>query len=208
MAVKTNAYTSKTPDRYLLDAGAIYFNLKFSEAGEATGELMGATNGGNEFSLTQEMREIEIDGTKGRSKGGTVIQSENADLMVNLKELTADNIERAIAGATRDTTTMKGYDIISSKGRILMEDYAENVAYVGRLSGNKKPVIIVLENALSMEGLSIATSDDDEATVPIKFGAHYNADTTELEAAPYKIYWPKEDGAEEPPPLPPEEEEL
>lgn len=192
MAVKTNAYTSKTPERYLLDAGAIYFNLQFDEEGLATGELMGATNGGNEFTLEQEMRDIEVDGVKGRSKGGTVIQSENANLTVNLKELTADNIVRAIAGATIDEDAVPNYDVISSKGRIDMEDYAENVAYVGRLSGNSKPVIIVLDNALSLEGFTVTTSDDDEATVPITFGAHYDADTTELGAAPYRIYWPKE----------------
>ena len=198
MAVKTNAYTSKTPDRYLLDAGAIYFNLTFDKAtGEASGDLMGATNGGNEFTIEQEMRDIEIDGVRGRSKGGSVIQSENADLTVNLKELTANNIEKAIAGATRDSDSMVGYDIISSKGRIEMDDYTDNVAFVGRISGNKKPVIFVLDNVISLEGLGITTSDDDEATVPIKFGAHYDADTTELEAAPYRIYWPKEETEEE-----------
>lgn len=197
MVVKTNAYTSKTPDRYLLDAGAVYFNLTFDElTGEASGDLMGATNGGNEFTLEQEMRDIEVDGVRGRSKGGSVIQSENADLTVNLKELTADNIEKAIAGATRDSESMVGYDIISSKGRIDMNDYVDNVAFVGRLSGNKKPVIIVLENVISLEGLSITTSDDDEATVPIKFGAHYDADTTDLGEAPYKIYWPQEEVAD------------
>ncbi|MEO7904640.1 MAG: hypothetical protein ABIR91_02500 [Candidatus Saccharimonadales bacterium] len=191
MVLKTNAYTSDTPKRYLLDAGAIYFNVTETAGVVSGGTLMGATNGGNEFALEQVMREIEVDGVRGRSKGGSVVESENADLTVNLKEITADNIAKAIAGSTIDTTTSTTHDIISSKGRIDDEDYISNVAFVGRISGNDKPIIIVLDNALSLDGLTITTSDNDEATIPIKFGAHYDADTVELGAAPYRIYHPK-----------------
>jgi len=195
MTLKTNAYTSKTPERYLLDAGAIYTNVTVEEDVITGGELLGATNGGNEFVIEQEKRQIEIDGVRGRSKGGTVIQSENADLTVNLKELTAKNIALAIAGGVLDESK-QNYDTITSKGRIDMEDYLDNIAFVGRLSGNKKPVVIVLFNVLSLEGLKLTTSDDNEATVPVKFGAHYAADTTELGEAPYKIFWPKEEVGE------------
>ena len=31
MAVKTSGYTSKTAERYLIDAGAVYKNLVFEE---------------------------------------------------------------------------------------------------------------------------------------------------------------------------------
>ncbi|MDV2883836.1 MULTISPECIES: hypothetical protein [Alkalihalophilus] len=195
MTVKTNGYSAATPTRYLIDAGAIYTNLTFDEeTGVADGELMGATSGGNEFTVVQETRDAEVDGVKGRTKGGTLITSENAELLVNLKELTAQNIQRAIAGGTMDSNSAEGYDIISSKGRIDLDDYIDNVAFVGRLTGSQKPVIIVLDNAISLEGLKITTADEAEAVVPIRFGAHYDADNTDLGSAPYRIYWPKETG--------------
>ncbi|WP_051541330.1 hypothetical protein [Caldalkalibacillus mannanilyticus] len=138
-------------------------------------------------------RAIEVDGLKGRGKGNTVIDAEEPTLTVNLKELTARNIALAIAGAQVDTDSSTAYDIITSKGKIELDDYLDNIAFVGRLSGSGKPVVIVIENAISMEGLKLKTEDAAEAVVPIKFMGHYDQNNVELGQAPFKIYWPKED---------------
>lgn len=192
MALQTTGYTANTPKRYIMDAGAVYLNLQYEETtGEFTGELLGATSGGNEFQIVQERREIEVDGLKGRGKGNSVITSENPQLTVNLKELTAKNLSYAIAGSTLDTADTN-YDIITSKGTIELGDYLDNVAFVGRLTGSAKPVVIIVENVVSMEGLTLTTQDDNEAIVPIVFGGHYSENNIELGNAPYKIYFPKE----------------
>jgi hypothetical protein len=192
MTVQTTGYTAKTPDRYLLDAGAIYKSLTYDSAtGTFTGTLLGATSGGNEFTLEQETREVEVDGLKGRGKGNTVITNENPSLVVNLKELTAQNLALAIAGGEVDTSDTN-YDIITSKGKIELTDYLDNVAFVGRLSGSNKPVVIVVENVISVEGLSLTTEDDAEAVVPIRFMGHYAEGNVTSGAAPFKIYFPKE----------------
>lgn len=193
MAVKTTGYSSKTAERYLMDAGAVYKNLTFDEiTGEATGELLGATNGGNEFVLEQETREVEVDGVRGRTKGGTILVREDANLTVNLKELTADNVALAIAGSAVNVSDIEGYQEITGKGRIELEDYTDTIALVARISGSDKPVIIVLNNVLSMEGFSLPTEDDGEATVAINLGAHYDIDEVGESIPPYKIYWPEE----------------
>ncbi|WP_100406264.1 hypothetical protein [Bacillus solitudinis] len=189
MAVQYTGYTDKTPERYLLDAGAVYKNFDFDTM---VGTLLGATSGGNQFQLTQEKREIEIDGLKGRGKGNTVIVSEEPILTVNLKELTAENLKLAIAGAEIDAATNLDYDIITSKGKIELTDYLDNITYIGKLSGSNKPVIIMIDNALSMEGIDMTMEDDGEAIVPIQFMGHYDANNIELGTAPFKIYWPKE----------------
>lgn len=195
--VKTTGYTSKTSERYLMDAGAVYKNLTFDElTGEATGDLLGATSGGNELVIEQETREVEVDGVKSRTKGGTILVREDANLTVNLKELTADNITMAIAGASKTASDIEGYDEIKGKGRIDIEDYTGNVALVARLSGNQKPIIVVLENVLSMEGLTLTTEDDNEAVVALNLGAHYDEDETGVAESPYTIYWPTEAAAE------------
>jgi hypothetical protein len=195
MAVNTVGYSAQTPQRLLLDAGAIYKNLTYDEvSGDFTGELLGATSGGNEFSFAQTTRTIEIDGVKGRAKGLTVVESEEANLTVNLKELTADNIALAIAGSSVDDSGAN-YDVITSKGKIELTDYIDSIAFVGRQSGTNKPVVIVLENVLSMEGLTLNTQDNNEAIVPIVFGAHSSDEDILSGRSPMKIYWPKEVGA-------------
>jgi hypothetical protein len=191
MSIQTTGYTANSPLHYLLDAGAIYKNLVYTEGtGEFTGELLGATSGGNEFALAQEARIIEVDGIKGQGKGNVVIDSETPTLTVNLKEITAENLALAIAGSTTDTNDTN-YDIITTKGKIELSDYLDNVAFVGRLSGSSRPVVIVIDNAISLEGLSLKTADKAEAVVPVVFTGHYDENNVESGAAPFKIYFPK-----------------
>lgn len=189
--VKTVGYNASVPDHLLLDAGAIYKNVTFeATTGIFSGEALGATQGGNEFSFSQEIRSIEADGAKGRVKGLQVIESEEAVLTVNLLEQTAANIKLAIAGSNLDTSDTN-YDLITPKGKIEDTDYLDNVAYVGRVSGSQKPVVIILENALSIEGLNLKPEDNKEAVLPIKFAAHADADDVTNEVLPVKIYFPK-----------------
>jgi hypothetical protein len=184
--VKTNGLTANSPLHYLMDAGAIYKNLTYDElTGDFTGTLLGATSGGNEFALAQEIRNLEVDGAKGPTKGNVVIDSETATLTVNLKELTASNIALAIAGS--QTTSDTNYDVITSKKKIELSDYLQNIAFVGRLSGSSDPVVIVIDNAISLEGLTVTTTDKNEAIVPVVFTGHED----ETGVSPYKIYWPK-----------------
>lgn len=190
MPLKTTGYTNTSPLHYLLDAGAIYKNITYDgTTGEFTGTILGATSGGNEFALEQTTRTIEVDGLKGAGKGNTVIDEEIPSLTVNLKELTATNIALAIAGST--TTSDTNYDIITTKGKIELTDYLDNIAFVGRLSGSSKPVVIVIDNAISLEGLTITTQDKAEAVVPVVFRGHYDQDTIDSGSAPFRIYWPK-----------------
>lgn len=188
--VKTIGYNASVPDHLLLDAGAIYKNVVYDDlTGTFQGEALGATQGGNEFSYSQEIRAVEIDGVKGRVKGLQVIDSEEAVLTVNLLEQTAANIQLAIAGAT--LTSDDNYDVIESKGKIDAADYLDNIAYVGRVSGSAKPVVIVLENALSIEGLNLKPEDKKEAVLPIKFAAHIGPDEAATGVLPVRIYFPK-----------------
>lgn len=189
MALKSNGFTNKSTERFLIDAGAVYLNVTKTAEGGFEGELLGATSGGNEFTIDQEIRQIEVDGMKGRGKGLQVIEYQNPTLTVNLKEMTAQNLAKAIAGGKIDTTTDQAYDIITSKGTIEADDYIGNIALVGKLTGSDKPVVIVLENVLSIEGLEMSFTDSNEVVIPVTFGGHYD----ETNEVPYKIYFPKED---------------
>ncbi|WP_200415939.1 hypothetical protein [Virgibacillus salexigens] len=192
MAVSTVGVSQATPERMILDAGAIYKNLTYDDTvGEFTGQLLGATSGGNEFTVEIEQREPEIDGVKTRVRGLKFVNSHLANLVVNLKEMTAENIRLAIGPADLDTSDTN-FDIVTGRDTIKDSDYLDNISYVGRLSGSNKPVVIMLENALSAEGFTMTSEDDNEAVIPITFHAHANAEDITSGVNAYKIYYPKE----------------
>lgn len=101
MVVKHGVSTD-SPDRLLIDAGAVYFN--FYDA-DNPGTLLGATRGGNSFELARTIRRIEADGAKGPVKGLRRIEEVVATIKANMLELTAENLRRAIAGAIYSSGT-------------------------------------------------------------------------------------------------------
>lgn len=93
MTVKTGI-SADTPDRIIIDAGAVYLNY-----GLGSQRLLGATRGGNEFNLNRTSKNIEIDGLKGAVKGLKRIIEVNPQITANLLELSVDNLIAAIGGA-------------------------------------------------------------------------------------------------------------
>ena len=88
-----------TKDRILVDAGAVYLNY-----GLPAERLLGATRGGNEFNLNRTIKDIEIDGVKGSTKGLRRVTEVRPQLTCNLIELSLDNLLKAIAGASASAT--------------------------------------------------------------------------------------------------------
>lgn len=93
MTIKTGI-TSSTPDRIIIDAGAVYLNY-----GLGNQRLLGATRGGNEFNLNRVTKNIEADGLKGAVKGMKRVTEVNPQITANLLELSVENLIAAIAGA-------------------------------------------------------------------------------------------------------------
>jgi len=94
MAVVKHGVSANTPDRLVIGPGAVY--IDFLDV-DSPGTLLGATKGGNVFELTRNIRDIRPDGSKGKVKGFRRIESVDAVLKVNLLEVTAENLRRALA---------------------------------------------------------------------------------------------------------------
>lgn len=185
MTLKTSGFNDKTAEHLLLDAGAVYKN--FDEE-LMTGDLIGATQGGNEILIEPVMRHIRPDGVKSDYvKGLTVIDTINVSLTTNLMEFTKDTLSMAL-GATEVTTGTNGYDEIKGKHFIAESDYLDNIAYVGRVSGSSEPVIILIYNALSTEGLELNMEDAAEGVLPVTFFGHVAPEN--MDNPPYKILYP------------------
>ena len=188
-----SGYTTDTPESLLLDAGAFFKNFIVGtdnfESAVAGGKLLGATKGGGEFKAVPTIRQIEVDGIKGRAKGLEVIDAWDVYIKANVLEVKKSTISAALSGSDVDTKSNIDYDIITARNYILDEDYVDNITWVGTLSGSEKPVIIQVNNAINTEGLTLATQDKAETVLSMTFYGHYLQ--TDLDTPPFAIYYPK-----------------
>lgn len=187
-----SGYTEKTPKNLLLDAGAFFKNFDVDkdtfEDAVLAGKLIGATKGGGEFSAVPVVRQVEVDGVKGRAKGLELLDSWDVYIKANVLEVTKETLQNALCASIVDDETNDKYTIIKGKNFISLDDYIENVVWIGTLSGSDEPVIILVKNALNTEGLKITVADKSEGVVPMTFYGHY-ADN--LNDPPFEVYYPK-----------------
>jgi hypothetical protein len=95
-----------TANSLILGAGVVYVDY-----GEVTERCLGATEGGNSFKQTEVIREIPLDNKFGTNyKGLKRIVSRDAELTINLKEITATNLKDVVLGSTV-TGTVKSYAV-------------------------------------------------------------------------------------------------
>lgn len=184
--------TSKTPQNLLLGAGAFFksYDVKTDTPEKAEAKLLGATQGGGSFNAVPTVRQIAVDGGKTNVKELETIDDWVVTMVVNAKEITADNIALALGAVkSEDAEGPTGYKKITGKEDFEQSDYQDNITWIGKLKGNDKPVVIVIKNALSLNGLSLSVADKNEATVPITLTGHYSLD--KLDEVPFEIYYPK-----------------
>lgn len=190
------SYNSKTAETYQLDAGAVFKNWEFGvdtyDTAIAAGKLIGATQGGNSLSVVPTMRQVQADGAKGAWKGGEVIDAWECTLTANFLEMTKEVIKASLGASTIDSDSDGFYDIVQAAQYVCSDDYIDNIAWVGRISGSNKPFVVVLKNVLANSGLTFSPADNAEGVVPVTFMAHY--DPSDLDTPPVKVYVPKIQG--------------
>lgn len=186
-----SGFTQKTAENLLLDAGAFFKNFEVGtdtfESAVAAGKLLGATNGGGEFSAVPTIRQIEVDGVKGRAKGLEVIDAWEVYIKANLIEVTAEVLKEALCSASSKVNGE--YDEITANASISLSDYIDNITWVGTISGSDDPVIIQVYNALNTDGLTLTTQDKNQSVIATTFYGHYTQD--DLQTPPFSIFYPK-----------------
>ncbi len=189
-------FTSGTKNNLFIDAGVYFKNFIYGTdtftSALAAGKCIGATQGGGSFSAVPKMRAIQVDGVKGAAKGLQVIDSWEVKMSANILEVSADSIKNALA-AFENTVEADGfYDKIEARNYILDDDYIDNIAFVGKIIGTSKPIIIIIKNVLNTKGLTLTPQDNKEGLIQLEFMAHY--DSTDLDSPPFEIYHPKSEG--------------
>jgi len=157
-----------------------------AEGTDATITIDSATN-------PTETEELWID-TLGfvQFSGDYTIVNETGVITFNLEDVpklpgaTAEVVTVSYSYETGDTAT---HDTITG-GDIGDEDYIDNVALVGTISGKAKDVICIVKNALADTGFSLSTAPRDEAVPVIVFTGHYAAAYPDKE--PWEVRYPRE----------------
>lgn len=189
-----SGFTKKTAKSLVLDAGAFFKNFDIEtddyESAVNAGKLIGATKDGGEFSAVPTVRQIEVDGIKGRAKGLEIIDSWDVYLKANVIEIKQETIQTALcASKIVDDSKAQGYTHITANNSIELDDYIDNITWVGTLSGSDKPIIIQVKNALNTDGLKLTTKDKDQSVLAMTFYGHYTQG--DLDTPPFDIYYPE-----------------
>ena len=189
--------TANTPKHLQLDAGAFLKNYDVATDTWASAKgtkLIGATAGGGSFSAVPTIRRVEVDGVKGATKGFEALDEWVVTMTANVKEITAEALQLALATGTSVATKSpssadsNNYNKITAANELADANYIDNITWIGRLSGSELPVIIVMKNALCTNGLTLTTADKAEGVVALTLTGHY--DPADLDAVPFEIYYP------------------
>lgn len=187
---RKHGITDNTYKRFIIDSGAVYTGFTdFTTGGET---LLGATRGGNTFTLEQEIKEIEVDGARGPMKGGRRVTMVKATLTVNFIEHTLANLKRLIVGsesATFDTD----WDKITRALVIEDTDFLDDITILGEVSGSSNACGVQLSNVICDGNFELAFEDKEEGVVTATFTAHFDpADLdTPDDTEPWSLIWPQ-----------------
>ena len=189
-----SAFTKNTAKNMQLDAGLLVrgltdiLNFNGTIADE---KKLGATSGGASFSATPEMRNIfeGIDGAKGNYKDGNVIDNWEITLTATVKEMTAKNLQLAMATADIKSDDDK-FDVLTPRMEVKSTDYIDNICWLGTMNGSSEPMIIELKNVMNTNGISFTAEDKGSGSVELELKAHF--DLSKPDEVPFNIYFPKQ----------------
>ena len=195
----TTPLRKSTFKKLLLDAGAFVYGVDFSAAKTVAAlktalaaaladnsKTLGATRGGGSFTVTREMRQVEVDGLRYRFVGDTRVDSADAYMSTTLLEIGNKNMMGAAMG-TAETTTDGDLTIMKMKTRIEEEDYIQDLWWVGDQSDGGM-IAIHFAYAFNTADLAVTWTDKGEATLPVEFHA-YQGDVEDYDYAPYEVYF-------------------
>ena len=159
--------TQEQIENIQIDYGLVYIN--YGGIGE---KQLAPTRGGGTFSVTKNIREIEYDGRKGKTKGMQVVDEINATLSVPLLCASMDNLALAMPWATyaNGKLSAKSADL----GVIKDSAYLSNITMFAKVIGGgyKK---ITLYNAMAENDFSLAAAPKAEGVIQLEVSAHWDA---------------------------------
>jgi hypothetical protein len=157
-----------------IDYGIVMLNY-----GETDAERLGPTKGGAEFNATKNIREIEFDGSMGKTMGMQVIDEINASLKFSILDTQLATLAKTMPQADYDNITKI---IKNNKGGVIpASKYFKNITMFAKVAkgGYKK---ITLFNALNESDFVLSSAPKAEGEIALEVFAHWDPEevTTDL----------------------------
>ncbi|MEN6430015.1 MAG: hypothetical protein ABFC80_04095 [Coriobacteriales bacterium] len=184
---RTHGIVEETPQRLVYGAGvAIRDYDKTATIASQASNKMGATKGGSEITIVQELVYPEIDGALGKIKGTARLKRDTATAKINFIDLDLDTLLDALPGAVA-TDGGTGTVTITRSRHPEEADHDTNIAVVTDSAAADGSIGFILHDPLATGDL-VATLADDFAVLAIEFEAHYDASTPDVR--PWEIIYP------------------
>lgn len=188
MGDRHHGITANTYKKFIIDSGAVYKDfVSFA----APGTLLGATKGGSQLTIEQEIKEMEVDGARGPVKGGRRIVMSKITLTVNFIEHTLANLKLALVGSSSVVDTVN-WDKITRQLVIADVDFLSNIAILGEVSGTSDALGIQLDDAIVDSNFELTFADKEEGVIAMTFTGHFDPAKIGVsnDIEPWSILWP------------------
>ena len=185
--------TEGTPGNILFGAGTWFKNLKFAEGTGWGGTVLGATSGGSSMKITNEIKDLEVDGVMVPVKGLALMAGGGGEAEVNFAEITPDVLKHTMLAEVLDENSehyVEGFDCYQTKDYIADGDYIENLGFVGYTADKSKQVIAIMDYALCKGGLQVDSKSKENTVVKGTFTA-YGDIKSDLSRVPVRVYYTK-----------------
>lgn len=198
---------ANTPYHLILDAGIIYKNINVAPLRDGSPNpiptvlsgpgfgVLGATRGGASFNDNREMRQVEVDGRRYPVKGLERVNTYSPELTCTLIEHTIDNLRTLMGPHTYHNWSL--YQELEPDLTVLDSHYLTNIALFATVSGSTNPIIIVLDNPMMVQAMTLGTEDNNETAIECVWRAH--ADAANPYDPPYHVFVPPADLVPGPP---------
>lgn len=192
-----NSISGLTSGNLILDVGQAVEGLDLA-ALRAPGEgqvatalenarRIGATRGGASFETGKVIRFLEIDGKRYPTKGLSRIDEYEPSVTLSILEQTEENLQ-SLLGNT-DVEEYDAFNEYTLSLEVKVADYKDNIAIITALSNISTLIIIVLDNALSVESIEFPLEDKNEVVTETRYVGH--AVDTDPSASPFHLFYPQ-----------------
>lgn len=184
---RSTGITENTSQRTVYGAGVVIRNYDRTKSLAAQdGNFMGATKGGSELKILQDIKYPDVDGARGKLKGMAQLTKDTASAKITFVDLDLDTLLDALPGATF-TDDGGGKGRITRAAEISSADHNTNIAVVTDHKAKDGSVGFILDNPLAMGELGIKFADDF-SVLELEVEAHYDPATPDTR--PWTLLWP------------------
>lgn len=187
----SHGVTSNTTNRLLFGAGVWIRNYDVTKTPAqnlAIAEsIIGASAGGNKFTIEQEFAHPEVDGILGKLKGAERLVTDTAKVEGTFVEIDLDLILDLLPGAT-SAALGNGVMKLTRTADVASADYLTSIGLVCDHAASNGSVGFVILNPLQLEPVVFEPTDKSFGTLAMSMEAHY--DPAAMTTCPWNLLWP------------------